>query len=103
MTYVELVDEIIKDGMLKNKFKYYEDLEEAILLYLDIYKKSLIEILKEIPLSLYNKLEARRLDAVKRDREIKEVALLELCATVNNVEMKRCIDTANRTIFSSKS
>lgn len=58
--------------------------------------------MKEIPLSLYNKPEARRLDAIKRDKEIKEVALLEQCGTINNEEMKRCIDTANRIIFSSK-
>lgn len=71
-------------------------------MYIDIYKKALVEILKEIPLSLYNKLESRRLDAINRDKEIKEVALLEQCGTINNGEMKRCIDTANRTIFSSK-
>lgn len=47
--------------------------------YTSIYNKALVEILKEIPLSVYNKLDARRLDAVKRDREIKEVELLGMC------------------------
>lgn len=76
MTCVELIDEITKDGVLKNVSNFYEDLEdnkkneieEAILLYLDIYKKALVEILKEIPLSLYNKLDTRRLYEIRRDK-----------------------------------
>lgn len=58
--------------------------------------------MKEIPLSLYNKLDSRRLDTIKRDREIKEVENLEMCGSINNEEMKRCIYVANRKIFSSK-
>lgn len=53
----ELVHEITKDGMIKNVQLYYDHLEEdeqreveeAILLYLDIYKKALIEIENQIP------------------------------------------------------
>lgn len=52
MTCAELIDEITKDEMLKNVSIYYEDLEddekneieEAIFLYMDIYKKALVEI-----------------------------------------------------------
>lgn len=47
----ELNDEIIKDGNLKNIFVYYKNLddsgkvkiEEAIVLYLDVFSKTLIE------------------------------------------------------------
>lgn len=89
---------------------YYESLEEneeneieeVIFLHIDIYKKALVENLKEIPLSLYNKLHARRLDTVKRDREIKEVEILTLCGAISNDEMKRCIIVSNRIVFSSK-
>lgn len=72
------------------------------MLHLDIYNNTLVEILKEIPLSLYNKLDVRRLDAIRRDIEIKEVELLSMCGSINNEEMKRCREVANRTIFSSK-
>lgn len=111
MTCAELIDEVTKDGILKNVSNFSEDLddnekneiEEAILLHLDIYKKTLVEILKEIPLSLYNKLDARTLDAIRRDIEIKEVELLSMCGSINNEEMKRCIEVSNKTIFSCKS
>lgn len=46
-------------------------IEEAILLYLDIYKKALLEIEKQIATELYNKLDARRLLAIEEDRHIK--------------------------------
>lgn len=58
--------------MLKNVQFYYEHLdddeqrenEEAFLLYLDIFKKALLEIEKQIPTKLYDDLDARRLSAM---------------------------------------
>lgn len=76
MTCAELINEVTKDGILKNVPNSYEalddneqyEIEEAVLSHLDIYKKDLIEVAKEIPSSLYNKLEARRLEAIKKDK-----------------------------------
>lgn len=76
---VELVYEITKDGMLKNVQFYYEHLdgdeqrevEEAILLYLDIYKKALLETENQILVHLYDILDARILSAIEEDRHIK--------------------------------
>lgn len=65
--------------MLKNVKFYYEkleddeqrDVEEVVLLYLDIYKKALIEIENQIPIELYNMLDAIRLSSMQEDKHIK--------------------------------
>lgn len=65
--------------MLKNVQFYYEHLdddeqrevEEAVLLYLGIYKKALLEIENQIPPQLYNNLDARRLSGMEEDKKIK--------------------------------
>lgn len=89
-TCAEIVDEITKYGMLKNVKFYYENLEddeqreveEGVLLYLDIYKKSLIQIENQIPAELYNMLDARRLFSMQEDKHIKMQELLAICVTI---------------------
>lgn len=57
LSIAELIDQITKDGILSNIQHYYihmddkqkDEIEESVLLYLDIYKKALIEIEKKIP------------------------------------------------------
>lgn len=56
----ELIDEIIKDGKLKNIFVYYENLddndtrqiEEVVVLHLDIFSRILIELDRSLPKDL---------------------------------------------------
>lgn len=89
-TCVELVDEITKDGMLKIVQFYYENLdddekrevEEAVLLYLDIYKKTLLDIENQILAQLYDKLDARRLSTMEEDNHIKIEELLTIYASI---------------------
>lgn len=47
------------------------EIEEVVLLYLDIYKKALLEIEKKILIDLYNKLDARRSFSIEEDKYIK--------------------------------
>lgn len=110
MSCVELIDEITRNGMLKNIPHYYEhlddneqkEIEEVVLLYLDIYKKALLEIAKQILTQLYNNLNARRLSSMEEVRHIKIQALLTNCGSITSEEMDGCLKTANRMIFKSR-
>lgn len=95
---------------MKNVQFYYEHLEddeqreveEAVLLYLDIYKKALIEIENQISAELYNMLDARRLSAMKEDKHIKIQELLSICVTIAPDEMEKTLEVADRKVFNSK-
>lgn len=105
-----MVDEITKDGKLKNVQFYYEHLdddeerevEELVLLYLDIYKKTLLEIENQIPTQLYGILDARILSAMDEDKNIKIQELLSICVSITPKEMDRTLEVANRNIFHNK-
>lgn len=109
-TCTKLVDEITKDGMLKNVQFYYDhleddeqrDVEEGVLLYLDIYKKALIEIENEIPRELYNMLDARRLSTMQEGKHIKIQELLFACVTIAPEEMERTLEVENIKVFNRK-
>ncbi|XP_059072498.1 uncharacterized protein LOC131873613 [Cryptomeria japonica] len=109
-TCAELVDEIIENGMLKNVQLYYEHLdddeqrevEEAVLLYLDIYKKALLEIEKQISAQLYDNLDGRRLSAIEEDKQIKIQELLTTCGSITLEELDRTLEVADKKIFHSK-
>lgn len=80
----ELIDEIIKDGNLKNILVYYVNMdhkyqrkiEEAVILYMDVFSKALIELEKYFPKDLYSLIDARKKSASQMDREIKESELV---------------------------
>lgn len=106
----ELIDQITTDGILSNIQHYYgnmddkeqKEIEEAILLYLNIYKKALIEIETQIPTDFYNKLDARRLYTIEEDKHIKVQELLTFFGAMTEEEMQQCLDFANKTIFRSR-
>lgn len=79
-----------------------KEIEEAILLYLDIYKKALLEIEQQILAELYNKLDDRRLSTLEEDKHIKIQELLTICGAISGEEMHQCLEVANKTIFWSK-
>lgn len=80
MTLKEIIDEILKDGNLKNVPVYYENfdnkdqraIEESIVQYMDVYSKALIELSCMIPKKLYGILDARRHTTSLEDKRIKE-------------------------------
>lgn len=66
----ELIDEIIKDGNLKNISVYYVNMDyndqrkiEVVILYMDVFSKALIELEKYLPIELYRLIDARRKSA----------------------------------------
>lgn len=110
LSVAELIDQITKDGILRKIHHYYGDMddkeqkeiEESILLYLDIYKKALLEIEKQIPIDLYNKLDSRRSSFIEEDKHIKVQELLTIYGAITEEEMLHCLDFANKTIFRSR-
>lgn len=76
----DIIDQIINDDNLDNISTFFDDfddkdkkqLEEAIVLYLDSFSRTLIELEKTLPKELYDKLEVRKLHAQTLDRQIKE-------------------------------
>lgn len=95
----ELINEIIKDGNLKNIFAYYDNLddndkrqiEEAIVLHLDVFSKALIELEHYLPKYLYSLLDARRKSASQMDKEMKENELVNQCTSITVEEIDRLI------------
>lgn len=53
-------------------------IEESIILYLDIYKKVLIEVVDDLPNDLYLRLEAKRMSVMELDKKLKVEALLSI-------------------------
>lgn len=74
-----LLNEITKEGKLKNTGKIYDTLsadekgkvEESVILHMDMFKKFLMEVINEIPDDLYKRLEARRQGVIELDKKIK--------------------------------
>lgn len=105
----KLLNEITKDGKLKNISKLYDTLfaddkeriENNVILHLDIYKKFLIEIVDEIPTNLYRRLEARRVAIVELDKKIKIKKLLAVHLVNSPHEIDQLIIEANRIVFST--
>lgn len=62
------MNEVVKNGNLKSLLEWYENfdengkrkLEEATVEYLNVYRKSLIELMSKIAKSLYKVLDMRR-------------------------------------------
>lgn len=89
--------------MLKNVQHYYEhkEIEEAILLYLDIFKKDLLEIEKQQLTQLYDNLDARRLSTMEEDKRIKIQELLTTCGSITSNELDMTLEFVDRIIFHS--
>lgn len=106
----ELIDEIIKDGNLNNMFVYYENMdvknqrqiEEAAILYIDVFSKALIELEKYLPKDLYSLIDARRKSASQMDREIKESELVNQCTNITIEEIDKLILLGNKKKFGRK-
>lgn len=107
LTTDQLIDEITVDGNLKHIGVYYENLvevdqrkvEEAVVLHLHNFSKSLIELERSIPKDLYNIIDARRLTVSKIDEKMKERELINVCTYVSQDEAKRLIEEANKKEF----
>lgn len=96
----ELIYENIKDDNIKNISVYYDDfdeneqreVEEAVVLHLHNFNKSLIELERSIPKCflecnipkyLYIILDARRLTTNILDKELKEHTLINISACIS--------------------
>lgn len=79
LTLSELINQIVKEGNLKNVLVYYENcdeseqrsIEEAIIEYLNTYSKVLLEISSIILKDLYDILDARRHATSLEDERLK--------------------------------
>lgn len=77
-------------------------LEEATIIYLNKYNMSLIEIVLEVPKSLYDLLEIRK-DTTRLEKErIREYVLVQICHVIAKVEIDRILKE-NKKKFRSKS
>lgn len=88
MTLKEIIDELLKDGNLKNVPVYYENcddsdqmaIEEAIIQYMNDYSKTLIELSSMILKELYDILDVKRHTTSLENERIKEyVSKFEFC------------------------
>lgn len=76
MDVQDLIDQIINDGNLDDISSFFDSfeekdkkqIEETILLYLDYFSRALIELEKNFPKELYDKLEVKKLHAQYWDR-----------------------------------
>lgn len=96
----ELIDEIFKDGNLKNISVYYHDFDEnekreVVVLHLHNFNKSLIEIEHSIPKDLYNILDSRRLTSRRLDKEMKERKFINNNVCISQEEVDRLMELAN--------
>lgn len=105
----ELVNEITQDENLSNVSKFYhsfkdldkDTIEESIILYLDIYKKVLIEFIDVLPNDSYLRLEAKRMSTMELDKKLKVEALLVVHLVKFRQEIDELIAEANKTVFAS--
>lgn len=105
----ELVNEITQEGNLSNVNKFYhsfkdsdkDTIEESIILYVDIYKNVLIEVVDVLPNDLYLRLEAKRMFVMELDKKLKVEALLVVHLVNSKQEIDDLISEANRAIFVS--
>lgn len=70
-------------------------------MYLDIYKKVLIEVIDVLPNDLYLRLEAKRMSIMALDNKLKVEALLVVHSINSKNEIDDLISEAGRTIFVS--
>lgn len=98
-TLNEIIDEVLKEGKLKNVFVYYENcddsdqrtIEEEIVQYMNVYSKTLIELSSMIPKELYDILDFKRHIASVEDERIKEYVLVNLSSVISKAEVDRLL------------
>lgn len=84
MNVRKVKETIVKEGNLKPISKYYEllddakkrSIEEATIKYLNTYNRDLIEIMSEIPQSLYEIIDIRKETARIEEERIREYILV---------------------------
>lgn len=98
------------DGNLKNletNFEQFDDgdqmkVEEALVLYLHNFSKTLIELEKSISKDFYSLIDARRMNASKIDIKMKDRELVNRCKYITHSEVNKLIEEANKKEFKSK-
>lgn len=104
-----LLNEITKEGKLKNIQKLYdtltvdekEQVESSVILHMDMYKKFLMEVVNELLDELFKRLEARRQAVVELDKKIKIEKLLVVYPMNSPKEIDDLIAEANQSVFST--
>lgn len=102
MSIHDVEEAITMQGNLKPFSKFYDklddagkrNLEEAIVKYLNIFNRDFVEIMFEIPKSLYDILEMRRGSAKVEDERLKEYVLANLCPMIAVEEVNRILKEA---------
>lgn len=90
---------VVKNGNLKPLYEWYEKfdengkmtLEEATIEYMNVYSKSLIELMSLIPKRLYNILDIRRQKTKADEEKIREYVLVNLCSVITKAEIDRIL------------
>ncbi|XP_059064268.1 uncharacterized protein LOC131856491 [Cryptomeria japonica] len=91
LSLAELINEITQENTI----------EESIILYLDIFKKVLIEVIDVLPNDLYLRHEAKRMSIIELDKKLKVKALLVVHLAKSRQEIDELIAKTNKTIFVS--
>lgn len=86
MTVKEVEKVVIVQGNLKPLFEFYDKfdedsqrtLEEATIIYLNKFNKTLIEIVSKVPKNLYDVLECRRDSAKTKEEILREYVLVNI-------------------------
>lgn len=95
---------------LKNLGVYFDNfdegdkrkVEEEVVFYLHNFSKTLIELEKTILKDLYNMIDARRMNASKIDKGMKERELVNVYTCISHDEIKRLIEETNKKEYRSK-
>lgn len=109
MTVKEVERVVIVQGNLIPLSEFYDKfdeasertLEEATIIYLNKFSKALIEIITEVPKSLYDFLEFRRDSAKVEEERLREYVLVQVCHVIAVKEIDRIIKEA-KTEFRNK-
>lgn len=95
----QTVNKVVKNGNLKSLSEWYDNydesgkrtLEEVTVEYLNVYSKTLIELMSIIPKSLYDILDAKRQTTSKEDERLNEYVLVNLCSVITIEEIDRLL------------
>lgn len=109
MTIKEVEKVVIVQGNLKSLFEFYDKfdevgqrtLEEATMIYLNKFNKTLIEIMSKIPKIIYDVLECRRDSAKIEEERLREYVLVQLWPVIAEKEVDRILKEA-KSEFRSK-
>lgn len=87
-------------------YKFFDEkdqrsIEEAVVSYMDVCSKALIELSSMIPKILYDILDARRHTTSLYDERIKEYVLVNIFSVISKTVVVRLLNLANE-IFQSK-